>query len=208
MKIKIFPAVAALLAILESSASAQVQVTPTTVTGTASASASSWLAGAQAGYNWQRGPWVYGLAADISGMHLNNQANNVFTGTFFSVPTSVNSTIDWYGTVRGRLGCSSGPRLFYGTAGFAYGGLNLSSSLTFPPVSLNAQTSSVHAGWVAGAGMEYMWTPNVLVSLEYQYVDLGTDNVPRRACVRTHRCQHVPEFTELNWPSANKRERW
>jgi outer membrane immunogenic protein len=159
-----------------SSSSAFAQVGPLTVAGTAAASASSWLAGAHAGYNWQQGPWVYGLAADISGTHLNSQSSAVFASGFFSVPTSLNSTIDWYGTVRGRLGWSSGPLLFYGTAGLAYGGLNLSSSLNLPPLS-NPQTSSVHAGFVAGGGVEYMWRPNLLVNLEYQYVDLGTINV-------------------------------
>jgi outer membrane immunogenic protein len=179
MKIKILVAVAALLTVWVSSAFAQVL--PQTVTGTASASASSWVAGAEAGYNWQQGPWVYGLAADISGTHLNSQANSVFGGPFFSVPTNVNADIDWYGTLRGRLGWSTGPLLFYGTGGLAYGGMNLSSGLTFPPVSLSAQTPSVRAGWVAGGGIDYMWRPNILLSLEYQYVDLGTVNVAAAA---------------------------
>jgi hypothetical protein len=39
----------------------------------------------------------------------------------------------------------------------------------------------VRAGWVAGGGIEYMWRPNVLVNLEYQYVDLGTVNVAAAA---------------------------
>jgi outer membrane immunogenic protein len=176
MKIKILLAVAALLAVSGSSAFAQGLPTP--VVTSLSASASSWVAGGEAGYNWQQGAWVYGLATDIYGTHLGSQASTVVT---FGVPAFVNlnSDIDWYGTVRGRLGWSSGPLLFYGTGGLAYGGLNLSGSLSAPgvPMSLNAQTSSVRAGWVAGGGIEYMWRPNVLLSLEYQYVDLGTLNL-------------------------------
>ncbi len=96
----------------------------------------------------------------------------------FAVPASVNADIDWYGTVRGRLGWSSGPLLLYGTGGLAYGRIALGSSLTtFPGLSLNAQTSSVNVGWVAGAGIEYLWNPNVVVSLDYQYVDLGSVSV-------------------------------
>jgi outer membrane immunogenic protein len=176
MKIKILVGIAALLGVSESSAFAQATV----VAGSTSARASNWLAGAQAGYNWQQGAWVYGLVADLSGTHLRSQSSPVITG-FFSVPTNLSGTVDWYGTVRGRLGWSSGPLLFYGTGGLAYGGLDLSSSLTYSPVSLNAQTSSVRAGWVGGAGIDYMWRPNVLVSLEYQYVDLGTANVAAAA---------------------------
>lgn len=175
MKIKILVGIVALLGFSESPALAQLL--PTNVAGTATASASSGLAGAQAGYNWQQGPWVYGFAADISGMDLNSQTNAVPTGEFFSYPTSLKATIDWYGTVRGSLGWSSGPLLFYGTGGLAYGRLDLSAGLTFPPESLSTQTSSVRTGWVAGGGIGYMASPNVLLNLEYQYVDLGTVNV-------------------------------
>ena len=175
MKLKIFVAVTALLAVSETSALAQGVPT---VECNGCRQREQLGCRRATGYNWQQGPWVYGVAADISGTHLKSQANAVLPGpAFFVVPTSVNSDIDWYGTVRGRLGWSSGPLLFYGTAGLAYGGLDSSSSLTFAPVSLNAQTSSVRAGWVAGGGIDYMWRPNVLVSLEYQYVDLGTLNV-------------------------------
>ena len=151
---------------------------PAPQTGAASASASSWVVRGETGYNWQQGAWVYGLAADIAAMHLNSGANTTLLGVV-AVPASVNADIDWYGTVRGRLGWSSGPLLLYGTGGLAYGRLALNSSLmtAFTPLSLNAQTSSVRAGWVLGAGVEYLWSPNVVLSLDYQYVDLGTISV-------------------------------
>lgn len=41
-------------------------------------------------------------------------------------------------------------------------------------MSLNASTSSVRAGWVAGAGVEYLVRPDVALTLGYQYVDLGS----------------------------------
>jgi len=180
MKIKIFVTIAALLTASLSSAFAQAPPpSPTTETGAASASASSWVAGAEAGYNWQQGPWVYGLATDIFGTHLSSAATTVMTT--FTVPANVSSEINWYGSVRGRLGWSSGPLLFYGTGGLAYGRLDLSSSLTFPPVSLNAQTSSMRAGWVVGGGIDYMWRPNILLNLKYQYVDLGSVDVAAAA---------------------------
>jgi hypothetical protein len=52
----------------------------------------------------------------------------------------------------------------------------LNSSIFSPlgPVSLNSQTSSVRAGWVLGAGIDYMWLPNVILNIGYQHVDLGT----------------------------------
>jgi outer membrane immunogenic protein len=174
MNLKIGAALVAFLAVQHTS-SLFAQALPAEV-GSANASASSWVLGAEAGYNWQQGVWVYGLATDISATHLSNQANTVLPG-FFTVPTSLNANIDWYGTVRGRLGWSFGPVLLYGTGGLAYGRLALSSSLTANPLGLNAQTSSVQTGWVAGVGIDFQWLPNLILNLEYQYVDLGSINV-------------------------------
>jgi outer membrane immunogenic protein len=156
------------------------QLPPTPATGLNSASASSWLAGAQAGYNWQRGSVVYGLEADISGTGLKSTMNTTLQGLFLPAPTAMTtSSIDWYGTVRGRLGWATGPVMFYGTGGLAYGRTNVNSTLTdnILLTSLNSQSSSVKAGWVAGFGIEYLLRPNLIVNLGYQYVDLGTTSL-------------------------------
>jgi opacity protein-like surface antigen len=87
---------------------------------------------------------------------------------------STSAKIDWYGTVRGRAGWATGQVLFYGTGGLAYGHVDLSSTYNALFLSTTAQTSSVRAGWVAGAGIEYLLQPNLTLNLGYQYVDLGT----------------------------------
>jgi outer membrane immunogenic protein len=172
MKPKIIVAIAALLAVGgSSSASAQGLAVDS---GSNSASAASWLGGAQAGYNWQRSSLVYGLEADISALHLNSQLNTALQGPFAFPPANANTDIDWYGTLRGRIGWSSGPALFYATGGLAYGHVELNSSFSADGQSLSGQTSSVKTGWVAGGGIGYLWRPNVILNLEYQYVDLGT----------------------------------
>jgi outer membrane immunogenic protein len=170
MKPRLLAAIAVLLAVSGSSAFAQVLSASAAVSG----SASSWLAGAQAGYNWQSNAVVYGVEADIAAMHLNTELNATLA-TASPTTANANSDMDWYGTLRGRLGWSSGPFLFYGTAGLAYGRVELDSSISKPSRSLflNSQTSSVRAGWVAGAGIDYLWRPNVILNVQYQYVDLG-----------------------------------
>ncbi len=179
MKMKVIAAVAALLA-LPGSAFAQLVVAPAGASN--SDSASSWVAGGQAGYNWQRGPWVYGLETDISAMRLKSEMTTSVP-VVLGVPTpsiaDTNAEVDWYGTLRGRLGWATGPLLLYGTGGLAYGRVELNSTISSPvgPRSLNSQTSDVKAGWVAGAGIDYMWRPNVVLNLGYQYVDLGTISV-------------------------------
>ena len=150
--------------------------------GSNSATAESWLAGAHAGYNWQRGSAVFGFETDLQATHLNSSMSGGLTypPLFIPPPTDAavtSSLIDWYGTLRGRVGFATGPWLFYGTAGLAYGNVSLSSLLRTGGLSLNSQVSEVKVGWVAGAGFEYLLRPDVSLSLLYQYVDLGTLNL-------------------------------
>jgi len=157
-------------------------------TQTGTGSASSWLAGAVAGYNWQQGSLVYGVESDLSGTNLKSEVVNGFSSANLPpsfVPPSFDTTanVDWYGTVRGRLGWAAGSFLFYGTGGLAYGKVDLGTSFNpgtltvLNAASLNGQVSSVKVGWVAGAGVDYMWTPNLILKLQYQYVDLGSVNL-------------------------------
>jgi outer membrane immunogenic protein len=176
MKTKIIVAIAALLALPECA----LAQGPGFAIGSNSASASSWMAGAQAGYNWQRGSLVYGLEADISGTDLGTDMHTILPRAPSPPMADTSSRVDWYGTVRGRLGWATGPVMVYGTGGLAYGKVNVNSTLTdiFHPSSpLNSQSSSVKAGWVAGFGVEYLWRPNLIVNLGYQYVDLGTTSL-------------------------------
>jgi outer membrane immunogenic protein len=172
---KLFVAIAGVL--LLSGAAAFAQCLPST--GSNSTSGSGWVAGGQAGYNWQQGSWVYGLETDLSGTGLKSSMSGGIT-SIFPCPddrASTNAKIDWYGTVRGRAGWAGDKALFYGTGGLAYGEVDLRSSyssLSTFGASLNSQTSSVRAGWVVGAGIDYLLQPNLILNLGYQYVDLGT----------------------------------
>lgn len=146
--------------------------------GSNAASSSSFAGGGHAGYNWQRGPFVFGFETDLQATRLNSMMNDNVALQRAGVPGSpllaqTSALIDWYGTVRGRLGVASGPWLIYGTAGLAYGQVDLTSSFTYGNVSTSLQQSQVRTGWVAGAGVNYLVAPNVSVNLIYQYVDLG-----------------------------------
>lgn len=169
MKTKILVAAAALFAFSASTVHAQVRFL--TGTGTNSGNDTGLVAGMRAGYNWQNSAFVYGVEADLSGTSLNVNLNTALTGTLFPpVSAYATSSIDWYGTLRGRLGWSAGPILFYGTGGFAYGNVNLSSTV----LSNSVGVSDTRTGWVAGGGVEYKLSPDVILSAAYQYVDLGT----------------------------------
>ncbi|WP_377829093.1 outer membrane protein [Bradyrhizobium lupini] len=115
---------------------------------------SGFVGGVQAGYNFQNGPWVFGVEGDIQ----TAGADDTFAPWKFSNP--------WFGTLRGRAGYAFSNVLFYGTAGLAFG-------------ELRAQTfgwteSHTSAGWTIGAGAEVMFAPNWSAKLEYLYIDLST----------------------------------
>lgn len=179
MKTNAIVAVTVLL-VLPEFAFAQLQPAPAIASN--AASSSSWVAGAQLGYNWQRGSVVYGFEGDISGLDLSNQMNTSLPRNFFNLtnPTATtSSSIDWYGSVRGRVGWAMDSVMFYGTGGLAYGRTNVSSTLSdnFLPTTVNSQASSLKAGWVVGLGMEYLLRPNMTLNIGYQYVDLGSTNL-------------------------------
>jgi outer membrane immunogenic protein len=150
---------AGLLAMSSSSAFALITCA-NSLTVSNSTSGSGVVGGAQLGYNWQRGSFVYGLETDISAMNLESESTGSQNGILCqagpsSLTANTDADVNWYGTFRGRLGWSSGPVLFYGTGGLAYGRVALNSSLSVN-VRTNdpsASVSSVKAGWVAGGGI-------------------------------------------------------
>lgn len=152
------------------------------------ASSAGWLAGAVAGYNWQRGGLVFGFEGDLSWTGLKSESTGTFSSTalpaFVYPSQDTIARIDWYGTVRARVGWAFGSFLLYGTGGLAYGNVSLSNRYdlgtlgnTASIAPLTSQISGVRAGWVAGFGADYMLKSNLILNFQYQYVDLGTVNL-------------------------------
>jgi outer membrane immunogenic protein len=144
-----------------------------------SANAGGLVGGGHAGYNWQQGQFVFGFETDLQATDLRSQMNDHLImpgGGALPAGSFANTTasIDWYGTVRGRFGFATGPWLFFGTGGFAYGGVGLTSNFGTFGLTTNLLSSQVRTGWVGGVGVEYLWRPNVSFNLTYQYVDLGS----------------------------------
>jgi outer membrane immunogenic protein len=89
--------------------------------------------------------------------------------------------MDFFGTVRGRIGvAATGPLLLYATGGLAYGDVKESSSVNTTPgcpgFCGSASTSNIRAGWTVGAGGEWQFSPALSGKIEYLYYDLGTIN--------------------------------
>jgi outer membrane immunogenic protein len=163
--------------------------------------------GGQIGYNWQVKNYLIGIEADIqaSGQRGTNTLNSAFflpIAFFFGAQTpsatSVTNTtrLDWFGTVRGRLGFVVDRWLVYGTGGLAYGELNVNSAVNpanisllpgFQNVPFNIGGSQTKAGWTLGFGVESALSANWSWKAEYLYMDLGdvtvTGVVPAQGCL-------------------------
>ena len=117
---------------------------------------SGFAGGVQAGYNFQTGPWVFGIEGDIQA----SGAEQTFAPWKFSNP--------WFGTLRGRAGYALNNVLFYGTGGLAFGELRAST--------FGLSESHTNAGWTLGVGAEMGFAPNWSAKVEYLYVDLNSSN--------------------------------
>jgi len=169
------------------------------------------LGGFQVGYNWQFNQvWVFGVESDFDFSSLRGSG----TSSFFSrLPTGIgnnllqttNQRVQWFGTVRGRVGyVAPNNMLVYGTAGFAYGKASENASYANPG-PFGAFTAAANTfgsclanttcyagaskptltGWTAGGGLELPLLDHWTIKAEYLFVSLGGNS-----------------FIEANLPSA------
>jgi outer membrane immunogenic protein len=144
------------------------------------------IGGGQIGYNWEfwGGRLVAGVEADIQGIARGNNTTNFTTAAVVvGVPvisnTALARSVDYIGTVRGRLGWLFTPTLLvYGTGGLAYGGVTTNTSMfqagTNGFSGFGATSfSDTRVGWTAGGGLEWMFMPRWSAKVEYLYYDLG-----------------------------------
>ncbi|MGD9545726.1 MAG: outer membrane protein [Methylocystis sp.] len=162
-------------------------------TGVFSSNSGGFIGGGQVGYNWQfyNGKVLAGVEADIQGIAYSNNNRNYVSAVPVFGPFSVVSamsarkSLDYLGTVRGRLGWLFTPTLLvYGTGGLAYGGVNLNvagfqgvtpdfapfATVGFPGGSF----SDTRVGYTVGGGLEWMFMPQWSAKVEYLYYDLGS----------------------------------
>jgi outer membrane immunogenic protein len=128
------------------------------------------LVGVQIGYNLQQGAWIYGLESDFSFSALKG-----FSFTELD-DDGYRTELSNFGTLRGRLGITTGATLWYVTAGAAFGRFKSTvgdlAPLAFDPND-SASDGMKKWGIVVGAGGEWPFAPNWVLRTEYFYVDLG-----------------------------------
>ncbi len=144
--------------------------------------------GGYAGYNWQRccSPIVFGIETDLNFLNTKPTALDIETGpnpALTDETTSLKSRIDWFGTVRGRLGFVVHDNwLLYGTGGLAYAQVDhkLGDDCVGCGSGVNAgafqqSNKDTKVGWTGGGGVEFLHDPHWLVRAEALFVDLGSE---------------------------------
>src|SRR5262249_26082372 len=89
-------------------------------------------------------------------------------------PVPFNTTLDYIGTVRGRVGYAFGMWMPYLTGGFAWGHTHVNINEDPPNTStIVSSAGHYHTGWTAGLGVEFAVSGNWSAKLEYDYVELS-----------------------------------
>ena len=129
--------------------------------------------GGTAGYNYQLYPnWVVSLEGDFGYLGLDRAFTDYFPDERFNSKTS------WIGTVRGRVGYTTGPTLTYVTGGAAFvhfTDVNDGRRFGLP----HRSSSRTNAGFAIGSGIETRLGGNWTAKAEHLHVDVGEGDVLR-----------------------------
>jgi outer membrane immunogenic protein len=117
---------------------------------------------------------VFGIEADADWTDLKGSLSSTTVCPAGLGTCTFQTSNDWLGTVRGRVGYAFDRVLVYGTAGGAFGDVKG----TFSGTGITAiSTDSTEFGWTAGAGVEVGITPNLTAKVEYLFVDLSNGSL-------------------------------
>jgi outer membrane immunogenic protein len=114
--------------------------------------------GAKIGYDKQIGHVVLGVMTDGFYSFADGGGRGAGSGMY-------ESELNYYGTVRGRLGYSFGRVMLYGTAGYAYGELKVTYTVT------GLSDKEMLSGLVYGGGLEYAWNKDIMLHGGYRRID-------------------------------------
>ena len=125
--------------------------------------------GGQIGYNYQINNVVVGIAGSLSWSDIGKSG----VVSPFDDDDIWETKVDWYGTVTPRIGYAFDRAQIFAKGGLAVGRV----SNYVHDNSDYVKAKDTRTGWTVGAGAEYAVTNNVLLGLEYNYVDLGSYTV-------------------------------
>jgi opacity protein-like surface antigen len=146
------------------------------------------LGGGQVGYTWQvpHSVWVFGVEADVSGLDAEG-TSTCFAFSGDAINTTCRVRPEAAATFTGRVGLALGPSgrtLVYGKGGAAWvvDRVDMANNNQGGPGGVGpglTSSSNTHTpwGWTLGFGIEQALTPAWSLTLEYDYLGLGSFNV-------------------------------
>jgi outer membrane immunogenic protein len=132
------------------------------------------MLGGTAGCDFQFSQWVLGAEGDLS--WTNKKGSSHLIPPFNPAANTFETSEKWLDTLRARFGVAWDRWLLFGTGGLAIANetVDLCSPLA---LSCGSASQNVY-GWTLGAGVEYAFSSNWSLKLEYLYVDLGKSHFP------------------------------
>jgi len=129
--------------------------------------------GVTAGYNWQIDNFVLGLEGDFN--YLDSKDSESVRDPL-PVNLDFETKIDWFATVRPRLGLAFESILLYITGGLAIGDVSSDVDVNDSgSYSWSGSQSKTALGWTIGGGGEWAFSDGWSIKAEYLWVDLGSD---------------------------------
>ncbi len=137
------------------------------------------VGGVFGGWNWQAGPWVYGVEASLDAANLKRPVPSTIAGFGYAEVDPafniVRAKTDLYGTLRARIGYSFDRYLVYGAFGLA--GANARFLANYPDLDAGGQNTARreigYLGFTLGAGIQYAISDSLALGIDYRYIDLG-----------------------------------
>ena len=145
-----------------------------------SRNATTAVGGLFGGYNWQTGPWLTGIEADVSGANLKRPLSSSAQGFGYEDLDPAFGLIrvktDVYGSLRGRFGYAFERALVY--ASFGLSGANARVLATYPDLATGVATTArrdlSYLGFTLGAGVQFAVSEHIALGIDYRYMDLGS----------------------------------
>jgi len=138
--------------------------------------------GANVGYDWQFGNWVYGVATELNFLDTRRAPRGLFPApasfwpsgvTAYSLAAEPSGT--YFASLRGRLGFALDRTLFYVTGGVAAGGARGPATLALNGPGANVfnapDSQSSRMKYVLGAGVDYAFADHWSARLEYLFLN-------------------------------------